>query len=205
MREPIFRAENRAAMRNIADIAPDAESRARDRALLWRATTLAIESAFRYGRDFPVGAVAANGNEIVGRYYASDKRLGIDQLHAERMAVLDAMVDRTVDHPDTVVVTLEPCKKCQDFLASVPSIKRVGFSLTRAQVAAKGLVKSHDETIFGRALRNGAPFEIVHIEDEQLARANEAILDHVSRDPKTEEVQVDTEGLHSALVELNES
>jgi tRNA(Arg) A34 adenosine deaminase TadA len=192
-----------AARAGALDISPDSEMRARDRALLWRATTLAIESAFSYGLDFPVGAVAAKGDEIIGRHFASDKRHRMRELHAERMAVIEGMAGPLGKSPDTVVVTLEPCKMCQDFLATVPSIKRVGFGLARSEMEERGLAKHHDETIFGRAIRLGLPYEVVQIEDEQLHTAGTIILDNMHRDPITEKVEVDQAGLSRALQELN--
>jgi pyrimidine deaminase RibD-like protein len=205
MREPIFRPENMAARPSVSDIGLEAGLRARDRALLWRATTLAIEGAFRFGQDFPVGAVAARGDEIIGRYFSSDNRLGYANMHAEYMAVADTLVDPINPAPDTVVVSLEPCGICQDFLARQPSIKRVGFGLTRQQVAEKGLVKPHSETIFARAARLGLPYKVIHIEDSQLQTAGTVILDCVSRDIGSGVVNIDTEALSKALTTLNES
>lgn len=202
--EPIFRPENEAALPQIGDTSPEAMLLARDRALLWRATNLAIESAFRFGKDLPVGAVIAGGEWIVGRYFASDQRNELRPMHAEYMAVTDAYFNRDFAPPvDTVVVTVEPCDNCQDYLASQPGIKRVGFSMARQQVAELGLVKPHDETIFQRALRVGLPYEVIQIDDEQLREANRTVLSHVSRDVDTGQVQVDRIGLHEDLVKLN--
>jgi pyrimidine deaminase RibD-like protein len=204
MHEPIFRAENRAAWDGYENMPPEEKLKARDRALLWRATTLAIESAFRFGKDFPVGAVAAKGNEIIGRHFASDKRHGFRELHAERMAVLDAIADSILgEEPDTVIVTLEPCNMCQDFLATIPGVKRVGFGTWRSEVAERELVKPRDENIMSRALRVGLPFEVVHIDDKQLQTAGAVILDNMHRDPQTEEVVVDQESLSRHLRQLN--
>lgn len=205
MIEPIFRPGNEAALPQLDDTSPEAMLLARDRALLWRATNLAIESAFRFGEDLPVGAVAAGDNWIVGRYFASDQRNALRPMHAEYMAVTDAYFNRNFAPPvDTVVVTIEPCDNCQDYLALQPGIKRVGFGVSRQQVAELGLVKPHDETIFQRALRIGLPYEIIQIDDEQLLTANHTVLGHISRDVNTGKVQVDRIRLQKDLVTLND-
>lgn len=203
MREPIFHEGNRGAMPAVDDIAPDAMLRARDRALLHRTTNLAIESAFTYGIDLPVGAVAALRDEIVGRHFAGDRRLGYDQMHAEYMASMDTIVGMGSACMDTIVVNVEPCNNCQDYLATLPSLTRVGFGLSRQQVADLGLVRPHRETIFERAARKHLPFEVVHIDDPELQDTNKIILAHTKRDPATGFVRVDREGLHYALVALN--
>ncbi len=204
MHEPVFVAGNAPAWQNI-DASPGSTERSRDSALLWRATNLAIESAFRFGHDLPVGAVAAHQDLIVGRYFASDRRIGYQQAHAEYMAVMDwkvpAALLRTLA-PDTVVVSLEPCDNCQDFLATIPNIKRVAFGLPRTAAEERGLIKPHAETIYQRALRVGLPYQVVQIEDEQLPSANEAILDHTRRNPEAETVEIDRLGLQRALSTL---
>lgn len=206
MLEPIFTDRNEAARALI--VPGDAESlaRARDSALLQRATELAIESAFMYGKDLPVGAVAANSLWITGRYYASDKRLNWPSVHAEVMALIDSEYNRDVSlGPDTLVVTVEPCNDCQDFIASQDCgrITRIGFGLTRGEVAEKGLVKPHDESIFERVARLGYPYEVFKIEDEELHKAGGIILDFVRRDTATGLTTIDTEGLTTALSALN--
>lgn len=193
-----------AAMPRLNETSPDAMQRARDAALLWRATNLAIEGAFRFGRDLPVGAVAAAGDWVVGRFFASDMRTGFDFMHAEHRAVLDAKMDRFNPPPDTVVVTAEPCDNCQDFLAGQSTIRRVAFGLTREELAARGLVKPHSENIFSRALRIGLPYEVAQVDDPDLLKAGRVILDHVVRDINTGLVTVNQQTLHEALVALNE-
>ena len=204
MIEPLYRSENMAAQPSIEDVSPDALQRARDRVLLWRATTLAIESAFTFGKDLPVGAVAASGNFIVGRYFSSDRRSGYNQMHAEYMAVMDSRLDPNRPKADTVVVTVEPCENCQDFLAQQANIKRVGFGFVRKELVAMNLVKPHEETIFQRAIRVGLPYEIVQIYDTQLAHAGRLLLSHVKRDTNNELIEIDRSGLRESLINLND-
>jgi len=207
MIEPIFTPLNRAALAGINETDPVAMMLARDRALLHRAVNLAIESAFSHSKDVPVGAVAAAGDSVVGRYFASDKRLGYGYAHAENMAVTDARVGNInlgTPMPDTVVVTLEPCNNCQDFLATIPSIKRVGFGLPRSAAEERGILKRHHETIFQRALRVGLPYEIVQIDDPALNEVGGIILDHMSRDPQIESLTIDVCGLQQSLVALQQ-
>jgi len=206
MLEPIFTDRNEAARALI--VPGDAESlkKARDSALLHRATELAIESAFMHGKDLPVGAVAANNLWITGRYYASDKRLDWPPVHAEVMALIDSEYNRDVSlGPDTLMVTVEPCNNCQDFIAGQDwgHITRVGFGLTRNEMAEKGLVKPHNETIFERVARLGYPYEVFKVEDEQLHKAGGIILDFVRRDTATGLTTIDTQGLTAALTALN--
>lgn len=162
----------------------------RDKSLLISATGIAIESAFKYGLDLPVGAVTASGDWINGRYFASDRRAGYKQMHAEYMAVQDASLDIMAPRPDTIVVTIEPCDSCQDYLSTVGSIQRVGFGLTRQEVAEMGIVKPHEETIFERAQRIGLPYEVVQIDDPFWQEVGRTIIRNVKRDPKTESLEV---------------
>lgn len=206
MLEPIFTARNEAAKLHVIDGDPDSVRKAKDAALLHRAIGLALESAFRFGRDFPVGAVAANDESITGRYYASDHRLDWPQVHAEVMAIIDSAYNRFIARPDTLVVTLEPCDNCQDFIGTRrdwAQITRVGFGITRAEVAERGLVKPHNETAEERVARLGYPYEVFKIEDEMLQKAGGIILDHVQRDTSSGRVSIDTENLNEALIELN--
>lgn len=205
MIEPVFARGTEATYRDLLG-RPDAKAVARDRALLWRATNLAIESAFSYGIDLPVGAVVASGNLIVGRWFARDRYNGFAQAHAEFMAIQDWQMTRRTSgapEPDTLVVSIEPCDRCQDFIATIPSIKRVGFGLPRTAVSDRGIVRPHEETVFVRALRKGLPYEVMQIDDDQLQHTGLVLLDHVQRDPSTQEVAVDQSGLHDALVALN--
>jgi len=205
MIERIFVSGSEAALPALDNRNPDAMVQARLKALLWRATNLAMESAFSYGKDLPVGATVASGDWIVGRYFASDNRNGYRQMHAEYMASMDARMNQLrsgTGAPDTVVVTLEPCDNCQDFLATIPSLKRVGFGLPRKAASDRGLIKPHDETIFQRALRVGLPYEVVQIDDTDLIEAGSIILHYTQRNRETESVEVDHLGLQKALTEL---
>jgi len=206
MIEPIFTPFNRPAHGYLAETDPRTLEQSRDKALLHRAISLAIESAFSRGQDLPVGAVAASGNMIVGRSVASDRRINIKRAHAEFMAVQDAVMQSLrsgAPKPDTIVVTLEPCDNCQDFLATLPNVKRVGFGLSRAQVAENGLVKPHDETIFQRALKVNLPYQIIQIDDPDLQQVGEIVLDHTRRDIHDEHVEIDHNGLRQALISFN--
>ncbi|MEO8785301.1 MAG: deaminase [Candidatus Saccharimonadales bacterium] len=175
---------------------------ARQIAGLYRATNLAIESALRFASDMPVGAVALQGSEIVGRGFANDIRFDHPQLHAEVMALYDTRLDFLKPRPDTIVATLEPCPNCQDVLARQPGLKRVAFGLSRQDVADRGLVRPHSETITERSQRVGLPYEVVQIDHALLRQANLAILDSVHRDQATGAVSVDQDSLVSSITEL---
>ena len=194
----------------VARIAPNADfqdafDRARDEGLMLRATTLAIESALSFGVDLPVGAVVAQRNMIVGRYFASDKRNNISVQHAERMAVLETWLDPLHAKPDTIGVTIEPCDDCQDFLATQPSIKRVVFGISRNEVADRGLVKPHTEDIFDRKERLQLPFEVIKLENQRLLQIGGIILDFTTRELYSGIVNVDTTGLIEALEKLQKA
>lgn len=205
MIEAIFTPQNEFAKRYIVEGDLESVKKARHSALMHRAIGLAIESAFRFGQDLPVGAVAATDEFVTGRYYASDKRLDWPPMHAEQMALIDSEYNYTHGRPHTLVVNLEPCDSCQDMVASRrwENIKHVGFDITREELAERGLVKPHDETIFERVERLGLPFDVFQVEDEELHKANGVILDHVRRDASTGLVVVDTVGLSEALMQLN--
>ena len=205
MLEPLFNSYNKVVWHDLTETAEDRQV-ARDRALLFRATNLAIESAFSHGIDLPVGAVAASGDWIVGRYIASDHRLNYRQMHAEYMAIQDWQMSNMAfgaEAPTSLVVTIEPCNNCQDFLATIPSLKRVGFGLPRSALEERGLVKPHRESIYERAQRLHLPYQVFQIEEPPLQQVGEVILDFSRRNPQTEEVEIDLQGLHEALVELN--
>jgi pyrimidine deaminase RibD-like protein len=204
MREPLFTPRNQPARGLIIEGDPESRQKARLSAALHRAINLAIESAFRYGVDLPVGAVALQSEEIIGRGFAGDMRFGQPQLHAEIMALLDTRFDVQGGKPDTVVVSTEPCVRCQDNLAGESSLKRVAFGLSRKDLSDKGLIRSYGEDIFERAERVGLPYEITRIEDNDLRLAGLTIFDHVTRDPGTGLVEVNPETLNEALMSLNE-
>jgi pyrimidine deaminase RibD-like protein len=177
----------------------------RDEAIIWRATNLAINSALDFGQDLPVGAVAAQGEWITGRFFASDRRYGpgYDYAHAERMAYMEARTMSLFYTPDTIGVTLEPCDDCQDFLAAAPAVSRVVFSLSREDAANRGLVKPHDETIFDRVKRLGYGLEVVQLDQPDLREAGGLVLDFARRDIRTGQTIVDSQGLRLAIQELN--
>jgi pyrimidine deaminase RibD-like protein len=172
-------------------------SQLRDEALMWRAVSLAVESMETHGIDMPVGAVVAQGNQIVGRSFASDTRFGGQYLwaHAEVMADLDSQVGSFSYHasPDVVAVSLEPCNHCQDYFSRHPSVRRVLFGISRPEVAERGLVNPHDETIYERVERLGYKFEVAQISGPAL-KAGQAILDFTRRDLRSGVVTVDVEG-----------
>lgn len=202
MREPLFVADNVVAQQYIVEGDPSSLLRARDAAALHRATTLALESAFRFGKDLPVGAVAVNGESIIGRGFAGDMRLGESRAHAEVMATLDSRFDVFAQRPETVIVSVEPCDNCQDFLANQPGLKRVGYGLSRADVAERGLVRPHAEDIQERVIRKGFSYEAFQVEDEALRALGLLILDHTTRSLETGDVLVDTQGLGADLEAL---
>jgi pyrimidine deaminase RibD-like protein len=210
MIEPLFTPRARAAVMLGEAPTPDELRDAQLKAALYRATELAIESALSHGVDFPVGATAVSTatNEIVGRSLASDNRLGIRHLHAEAMALNDADLQTrngTAADPDLLVVTLEPCNDCQNFIArQAPSIRTVAFGLSRAAASDRGLVNPGKETIFERVAREKPPFTVVQIEEPQLIKMGEIILNHTRRDPDSGVVTIDKLGLVAAIEEYND-
>ena len=207
MIEPIFTDRNRIIWESL-ETPGNTLTDKRDKALLLRATSFAIQGAFDWGQDLPVGAVAALEDEIIGHYIASDRRNGYRQMHAEYMAEMDASMQRLrgviSGSTDTMVVTLEPCNNCQDFLATLPGLRRVGFGVLRSTAAEMGILKPHDETISERSLRLSLPYEVVQIEDPDLLAINIALLENTQRNPVTEEVRVDKLGLQRSLALLSQ-
>ncbi|MDB5175254.1 MAG: hypothetical protein JWM81_112 [Candidatus Saccharibacteria bacterium] len=201
MREPLFTPANRAPQLLEVGGDPNSVQDAREAAALHHATALALESAFTHGIDMPVGAVALRGAEIVGRGFASDRRLGQPILHAEVMSLFDTKFDVAGAVSGTVVTTLEPCTQCQDYLATQPGLTRVAFGLSRADAASRGLVNHHDETIFERATRVSLPYEVVQVDDAHLRAVGLTILDNIWRDTGTGAIRVDTASLSLALAD----
>ncbi len=156
---------------------------------------LAVAGAITHGVDLPVGAVAMCGGEIVGSGIASDVRLGNPGLHAEVMAVVDAASVPV----DTLVVTLEPCYRCQDFLAKVPGLARVFFGVPRDELEVRELLRPHGEHIADRARRVELPFAVAQIDHPETTRFGLAVLDAVLRDYENDMVVVDQKAL-AALV-----
>lgn len=193
MREILFTRNNAQAQRHFVEGDYGSYERVRLAAAWQRATELALESARTYGLDFPVGAVALNGIDIVGRGFANDKRLGNDLMHAETSAISDTMHMREL--PDTLVVNVEPCPQCQWYLKGVPNLRKVVFGLSRHDLAEKGLLRPHDEDIFSQNL----PYQVEQIDDEELRADNLLIYDHVQRDASTGLVEVDYPAIIAAL------
>src|SRR3989344_576858 len=202
MREPLFTPNNDWLLQEGDRSNPEIQQRA----ALHRAIGLAIESAFTYGLDLPVGAVVLERGAIIGRGFANDSRFGYSHLHAEQMALHDSQfTDFSSGKPDTVVVTIEPCGNCQDMLANIPSLSRVAFGISRVEVADMGLVNPKEEDIFDRVNRYGHTYRVVQVEDEALRAAGLTVLSNVHRDQETGDVEVDRVSLHNALVALNEA
>ena len=195
MREVLFTRNNVAAQRHFVEGDKASYEKVRLSAAWQRTTELALESARTYGLDFPVGAVALDGLTIVGRGYANDNRFRHGLMHAEVMANSDTIFNQ--DHPDTLVVNLEPCPNCQSYLATVPGLKKVAFGLSRHDLADKGLLRAHDEDIFTCAA--DLPYAVEQIDDDELRADNLLIYDHVQRDAATGQVQVDYLGIVGAL------
>ena len=203
MREPLFTHGNKFLKDTIIIGDPASLKRAEDRAALHRAVTLSIESAFSFGIDMPVGAVALQAGNIVGRGFANNRRFSISSLHAEQMALLDARFDVMGGRPDTVVASLEPCSNCQDAFAQQKDIKRVIFGISRAEVADMGLVRPSQEDAYQRTTRLSYHYELASVEDEQLHAVGLTVMRHVSRNPESQVVEVDVAGLQDNLVTLN--
>jgi tRNA(Arg) A34 adenosine deaminase TadA len=205
MREPLFNPHNEVARRH--EIPGDELSYLRSihAAALHRATTLAIESAFIHGIDLPVGAVALDGDQVVGRSFASDVRLGAPSLHAEVMTLLDTEFDTLRGKPRTVVVTAEPCVSCQDALARHEGVGHVAYGVSRTEMAEMGLVRPKDETFAERAQRIGLPYTVGQVEDGPLRVAGLTVLGHVKRDIDSGRVRVDRDGLSASLRALNKA
>lgn len=195
MREILFTNRNVAAQEHFIEGDVASYERVRLAAAWQRTTELALESARTYGLDFPVGAVALDGVDIVGRGFANDNRFGHGLMHAEVMANSDTMFNH--EQPDTIVVNVEPCPQCQRYLSGINGLKKVAFGLSRHDLADKGLLRPHDEDIFSRAA--DLPFEVEQIDDPALRADNLAIYDHVQRDSTTGLVRVDYPAMVAAL------
>ena len=167
---------------------------------LKRALGQAVESVWLHGADMPVGAIALHEERIVGVGYASDRRLNDPLLHAEAVAIFDASSEPI----DTVITTLEPCVQCQDFIADQPGIKQVAYGLPRLEASNRGLIRHHDETAGERAERMQLPFEIVRLDDPSLRAIGRSILDSVSRNPDTNELEINSKTLLGDMVRLNQ-
>ncbi len=202
MIEPIFKIKEQDP--NSKYIGPAESKSMRNRALGFRAMTLAIESFFReeYHADFPVGAVVAQGNYVVGRGVARDRAYGIETLHAERMACYDQELSGSkagYTKPDTLAVNVEPCGACIKFIGKISTIKRVVYSIPRSELENRGLVNPRP-SIEDKA--HELPFAVIKLEDAILRDTGLAILDSTKRDPESGIVTRDLEGLDRRLQDL---
>lgn len=168
-----------------------------DIALLAKATELAFVSAFQYGRDFPIGAVAADANMVCGRYSAVDVRYpNYSYLHAEPMALADAKLQG--GKPETVAVTLEPCGMCARDALSNSGISRVVCAIPRSVVEERGLVNERDG-IFVKDGESMFPFEIALYNDPELTMLNLLLYDNMTRDISSGEISLDLEAIETGL------
>ena len=177
---------------------------------------IGLANTIKHKTELPCGAVATRGAVMIGKGVPTDFRLMQDPLHAEFNAGASARLDPTyrpvnvydsegkvvAGPPDTFRVGFEPCDNCQDWLATQPGIKRVAFILSRVDLANKGLVKPHPETIFERVERLGFPYTVEQLQDEELRGIGLSILDHVQRNPKTEVVTIKADPLKAILSNL---
>ncbi len=169
------------------------------KALLWRATSLAIESAFRFGADLPVGATIGNDSEQIAGVFASDNRTGVDELHAERYALYKSEMYGFI--PKMLGVTMEPCSPCQNAISS-NSVEDCYFVLSREQVSDLGLVNSRPGLLDG-PIETESPY-YTQVSDPLLTDINLAILSNVHRNSDSGNVVVDTEKLMNDLCEFDQ-
>lgn len=174
------------------------------------ATDLAIESAFRFGLDLPVGAVACCGPFESGRWFASDQRhtlLGVQNWkskanHAEFMAL--GMSKLQPHGPvDLLGVNIEPCAVCLES-AVLEKVKTVAFVISRTELEARGLVNRRPD-IFQLVEEHGYDITVIQYDDPVLRAANLTLLDNTTRDLRTGKVTINTEDLSKALQHINES
>lgn len=172
----------------------------REKYLLWRATSIAIESALRFGIDYPVGAVVASDDVVSGVFFASDGRTNFPQLHAEERAIAYSKFHGYVQ-PDTLAVTLEPCRACQEIIIDTPSIRRVVLVHDRTAASSRGHVNERASLIEEIEDGREVPFDVIQIVEPRLTKFNDILLDSTSRDPQTGSTQVDAEKLRSDLLQ----
>lgn len=167
--------------------------------LLEAATRAAIEGALTHGVDMPVGAAMSKDGRIISATYAQDNLTHDEDAHAERMAVQLAYKQSPDEEPDTIAVTLEPCGACQDYLATVPGLRRVVYTLPLSAASSRDMIRPKDETIFERDRRNRLPYQIIQINNEQLSTLSELLLDVTTRDISTGESVIDDTKLREQL------
>jgi len=81
--------------------------------------------------ELPIGAVVVLDDEIVGRAYTQDQRLGRRLVHADLLAMIEADERwgwRRRPHPLRMAVNLEPCLMCLG-TAMVLGVTEVYFGL----------------------------------------------------------------------------
>lgn len=200
MAEPLFLSKIVAGPYFLEPKLPAQDHMSRQLYLLWRAAASAIEGAMRYGLDVPVGAAVGSGRHITGSFFASDKRTGKNDWHAEVSAIQHSFM-ANYRRPDTLGVNLEPCGSCQEAIACCPTIKTVLFTSERTQLEQRGLVNERPGIL--QEIKKGKilPYEVVHFEDAYLSLINDALFDNTTRDTVSGEVQVDTERLNAQLLQ----
>ena len=170
------------------------------------ATQLAIEGVFRFGQDFPVGAVVCSGPFESGRWFASDNRhrlMGIpgwkaSHNHAEFMAIGMAAL-QPHGRPDLIAVNIEPCARCLDHIVAA-KIETVAFVVPRSELEGRGLVNKHPgKHIFELTEERQYPITVMQYDDPVIRAANYALLESVKRDLINGDVQIDTLALAQRL------
>jgi tRNA(Arg) A34 adenosine deaminase TadA len=169
------------------------------KAVLWRASALAIEGAFRFGTDLPVGASLSDGSQQSTGFFASDRRTGYDHLHAERYVLARSEMYQLT--PTIMGVTMEPCLPCQSAI-NAENIKSCYFVLSRQQVAELGLVNDRPGLLDG-PVQQEPPFYI-QVTDPILTDINLTLLRNTVRDRNTGVVEVDRDKLMSDLCEFEQ-
>src|SRR5690606_15714803 len=119
--------------------------------------------------------------------------------HAEYMALQKTIELDPEAKPDTIGVTLEPCRSCQEYLGSTSSIKLVAFALPIAEASMRRIIRKKTDTILERHEQGALPFNVLQVEDPQLQRIGRLLLDFTSRDINTGETSIDLLGLDRAL------
>jgi tRNA(Arg) A34 adenosine deaminase TadA len=168
-----------------------------DLTLLRGATQLALYSALAHGVDMPIGAMVGCGNRLFGGHFANDVRFEQEHMHAEVLAVEEALRNGALPASLTVATTVEPCVPCQDFLAEA-GVTRVVFAITRRELEEMGMVHKR-ESFLERDARLHFPYEIVHIEDPEVGGMNRFILGYTQREADSGIVIVDQEGIRIGL------
>lgn len=167
--------------------------------LLAEATKSAIEGVYGFGLDVPVGAATSQDGQFIAADYAKDNLLANPHAHAEYMALQKTIELDPEAKPDTIGVTLEPCRSCQEYLSNTSSIKLVAFALPIAEASMRRIIRKKTDTILERHEQGALPFNVLQVEDPQLQRIGRLLLDLTSRDINTGETSIDLLGLDRAL------